>query len=167
MKPEDIEIYIDTSVTAEKEVKRQLRKQLDMFRPDIELNDDYVNSTYNYLINNQEEYGKISVESASSIVNYYLTESGYFHSIFTFVDRVFYLDFQDLYYAFKNIGILTGEMVGITHYLEKKGITIDCIIDEPLSTMEKMEANDNEIQYYTENQLEKIINREIFERFVV
>jgi hypothetical protein len=156
------------------EVKTEIRKWFDKFRPDIELNDEFVDILYQQAIEQiiedqfndfetEEDIIKAEQGSALSHIRSVLALQ-YAKSIFAYVDSVFELEFENDYEKRKELGILSNELVGITRHLESLDITIDRIIDEPLSVSEKIEAEDEGIKYYTEEQLRKIINLEIAKR---
>ncbi len=79
-------------------------------------------------------------------------------SIYAIVDSVWSEEYPDSYNKRKELGILTTEIIAYVNSYERKGITIDNILDSPIEEgLSKMEAFDNGVQFLSEEQFRQVV----------
>lgn len=79
-------------------------------------------------------------------------------SIYAIVDSVWSEEYPESYNKRKELGIITTEIIAYVNSYERKGITIDNILDNPVNEgLSKMEASDSGMQFFSEEQFRQII----------
>ncbi len=120
------------------------------------INDSFVNFSSEQDILNSES--SVVVSYINSVLS-----SNYAYSIYSIVDSVWSEEYPDSYAVRSRLGILQTEIISYVLYYERKGITIDNILDSPMEDgLARMEAADNGIQYFSEEQFRQIVAMDIF-----
>lgn len=90
-------------------------------------------------------------------VNMILAQN-YGRSIYAIVDSIWSEEYPESYKKRKELGIITTEIIAYVNSYERKGITIDNILNSPIDEgLSKMEASDNGVKLFSEEQFRQIV----------